>query len=317
MSKAEAVTRQYARQPAAPRKLSYRSIAEADYRRFVPETLVILLIVWLADSWWSRTGGSSGGAQIYWPAILLMSAHYGFLAGVFATFAAAIVVVFQGLPPQSATQDFYDYAAGIAMLPSVWLLTAMSVGGLRSFHAAYEVLLREEAERALRAADDLAGGLEQSVGELARLEKHIATELTTITALVNALSRLDMSDRSALLSSFTDVLRYGAGIRSAELYFGPEGARHRVLQIDDDRELPPDELVLAVADEITLTEAADAQRIALPLVLKVHSNERNETVGLLVCHRLHAGVELTIALDRLKCISRFLARLVHPVVDHD
>ena len=246
-----------------------------------------------------------------------MSAHYGFFAGVFAAVAATVVLVLQGLPAQSATQDFYDYAADIAMLPSAWLIAALGVGGLRSFHRAQKSLLRREAERASTAANELAAGLEQAVCEVGRLERSIATETTSLTALMHAISRLDPSNRKALLSSAVGVMRYGVGACSVDVYLGQEGDLQRVLQIEDDRDQVQGGDVLLPHDEIAMLTAAVSAGTTLPLIVKVTRTDSGRLVGLIVCHRLNPGVDVETARDRLGNIAQLLGRLLSMEARHD
>ena len=151
-----------------------------DWTRFVPETLGLLIVIVLLRNATGETSVGAGGMpHPLWIPVLLMSAQYGIMGGLFAVIAAGGAFLATDLTARSATQDFYDYVAVAAAQPCAWFAAALVLGGLRTLHIHNEAALKEQLGETKAAADDLAGRFEDAVGEIARLEYRIATDTAT------------------------------------------------------------------------------------------------------------------------------------------
>ena len=139
-----------------------------DWTRFVPETLGILIVIVLLRNAAGETSiGAGGMPHPLWIPVLLMSAQYGIMGGLFAVIAAGGAFLATDLTARSATQDFYEYTAVAAAQPCAWFAAALVLGGLRTLHIHNEAALKEQLDETKAAADDLAGSFEDAVGEIA------------------------------------------------------------------------------------------------------------------------------------------------------
>ena len=191
----------------------------ADWPRFVPETLGLLVVISLLRTVMSDGSMAAVGMpHPFWIPVLLMSAQYGIMGGLFAVLAAAGAFLAFELPAPSATQDYYDYAAVAAAQPCAWFAAALVLGGLRTLHMHHEAALNEQLDETKAAADDVAERLDDAVAEISRLERRIATQTATPAAFLDAVAGIDLTSRAALLASAPAFVCLATGFRTARLY---------------------------------------------------------------------------------------------------
>ena len=309
------------RQPRIARERSLTEILSlSDWWRFVPETLALLAVIWAAGLW--LAGGVSAAGNMphpFWIPVLLMSSQYGIMGGLFATLAATAAFFFTGLPPQSASQDFYAYAGVVAVQPCAWFATALALGGLRTLHMHHQNQLQEQLDQADVVAGELADGLERAIQEIERLEQRIATDYGTLTSFLHSLSKLELDSHRALVGSMVDVIRFAVGATNFAIYLkGPRGVEPCLgvedgatvtaaavppvpasLQRDIDREFVPGTL--------PMTNRRFAQA---PLWAPIRLPEADSPLGVVVCTRLLPSQDALVASRRLHDVCRVLAVLL-------
>jgi len=206
--------------PALTEMLSLSSLG-----RLVGETGVLLLIITaLQASLFAGVATGPGIPHPYWIPVLLASAQYGVLGGVFAAVASTIAYFLTDLPPQTADLDFYAYVGVIAGLPAAWMSTALVLGGLRNLHIRQLSEVEEELQESKDAAGDLAVGLEDALAKIRTLEKQIAVDSSSVSSILRNLSRLDMTDQHSAAVSFGDLIRDCLGAAKFTIYLnGPRG----------------------------------------------------------------------------------------------
>src|SRR6185437_13444049 len=80
-------------------------ISLTDWARFVPETLGLLIVIVLLRNATGETSVGTGGMpHPLWIPVLLMSAQYGIMGGLFAVIAAGGAFLATDLTARSATQ---------------------------------------------------------------------------------------------------------------------------------------------------------------------------------------------------------------------
>jgi HAMP domain-containing protein len=285
----------------------------ADWPRFVPETVGLLAMVLLVGralpAGFHAPPGMPGGL---WIPVLLISAQYGIMGGLFATLAASAAFAAGGLPPQSATQDFYAYTAEIAVQPCAWFATALVLGGLRTLHIHHHNALAGQLAQAELAAGDLARGVEEAAAEIGRLETRIAAESATLAGLLRSLSQLDVSSRRALGDSVCDFIRHGVGATSFAMFlFEPRGLEP-CLGVEDGARIAPaavPPLQPPLLAEIRRGSAGEPE-VAMPLWAPMLLPGRAAAFGVVVCYRLEASREAAFARRRLGEVCGVLAALL-------
>lgn len=294
----------------------------SDWRKFVVETLALLaLIAGLQIIVFKSTALPTGMPHPYWLPVLLASCQYGVMGGMFATIAALLVYLMAGLPPQSATQDFYAYAGMAAGQPAAWLATALVLGGLRSLHIHQSTELADRLENYRAYAHDLAGALERAADEIAALERRIAIDTGSVAALMRSLSKIDLSDKRAVAASFCDLFRFGAGASSFDVYLKEGFCYAPALSVENDgiratTSVQPLERT-AVAELIRNSEAGWAagetvslqsgQRLVVPIW---PSDATTEPLGVVVCQAIRAEQDIRQTRRRLHELCRALGTIL-------
>jgi len=257
----------------------------------------------------------------FWIPVLLMSCQYGVMGGLFATLAGTSWFFFGGLPPQSATQDFYDYAEVVAGQPCGWFATAFVLGGLRSLHIHHENGLREQLDQIRLAAEDLVDGLENAIGEVERLEHRIAADSTTLTSFMHSLAKLDLRDRASLIGGIGDLLRHGVGATSFVVYLKGLHGLEPMLGVDNGSSLTPaaiaplapsllEELRTGVAARGTLPVMAGDRQARMPHWAPIGLAGPAGPAGVVVYSRLQPSQNPAVAARRLDDLCRVLAVLL-------
>lgn len=297
-------------QPPSRRPLPQRTLSElllvAEWRWFVPETLALLAIVMLVRP--LLPDGLAGDGTLphpFWIAVLLMSAQYGVMGGLFAALSASTAYLLDGLPPQSVMQDFYGYAAVVAVQPCAWCATALVLGGLRTLHIHNQTTLEDRLDQTSVTADSLADALQSALGEIDRLEQRIATDTTTSASLLDSLAKLDISTRRTLLTSLAAVIRCGVGATDFMICLDGLGGEKPCLVSKDG----------AVVEDPKLLEATMADPIAhgpasALLAVPIRQGASAKSLGTLICQRLPPEQVPGIARQRLTAVSCLLASLL-------
>lgn len=302
-----------ARQPSLLELMSLR-----DFRRFVPETLGLLLAVVLVRSVLDASlPGASGPHHAFWIPVLLMAAQYGIMGGLFAACSTSLLVLATELPGQSAAQDFYDYAAFAAAQPCAWFAAALVLGGLRTLHMHNQMRLEGRLEETRAAAEELADRLVGSACEMALLEQRIAADTATTAVLLDAFARVDLSSGQALLASFANVVRHGAGAESFAVFLREGG--HFVPRFGFENGSPIPRAALASLSPLPPAESGkDEPRestvrgaaAGLPIRLPIRVSDVAEPIGCLICTRIAPAQTPAIAARRLNEVCCVLAKLL-------
>ncbi len=197
------------------------------------ETLVFLAVITILQRSFPGAGEVPGLPNLYWLPVLLASCQYGVMGGMVAAVAASLVYVL-GLSPQSAAQDFYEYARMVAIQPAAWLSTALVVGGLRSLHIHQYSELADHLAVCRQRSSDLSDGLDRATAEINALERRVAVDMSSVAALSRSLSQIDMSNRRAAASSLAELFRVGTGARTFTIYLKEESGYAPVWAIVED-----------------------------------------------------------------------------------
>lgn len=310
-----------ARPPVAERSLA-QILALDDGWKFVGETIGLLGLIWLWQRGFAIAPIEQGSMpHPYWVPVLLMSAQYGIMGGLFASLAATAVVFADGLPAQSAAEDFYDHAAHVATQPFAWFAAALVLGGLRTLHRHHQAALQERLDHTTKLAGTLAKGLEQAVDQLCRLERRIVMDGATVGALLGSLAKLELTDRPALLRSTLEAIQYGVGATSFAIYLRGPGGLEPCVGLADGVSVGMAALPVLPAElrdrcqrggtdqHPAARQAADDDAVAAPIWAPILPAE-GEPVGMIVCTRLNPAQDRRAATRRLGEIGRVLAALL-------
>ena len=302
--------------PHQPSLLALLSLR--DLRRFVPETLGLLLIIMLARTTVEVSlPGAFGPHLAFWIPVLLMAAQYGIMGGLFAAMATSILVLATEWPALSAAQDFYEYAASAAAQPLAWFIVALVLGGLRTLHMHHHGRLVEQLHDTRSTAEALAHQLAEVATELALLELRIATDSATAAVLTDALARIDLRSRHALLASFAALVHHGAGAESFAVFLREGEAWVPRYGSADGLSMSPDALALLPPANMDGDEpwrpavpGRAGEAMGMPVRLPIQGAGGTGLLGWLVCTRITPTLTPATVTRRLDNLCRLLAALL-------
>jgi hypothetical protein len=284
-----------------------------DWPRFVPETLGLLTVIEFVRGLLDASApGASSMPHAFWIPVLLMAAQYGIMGGLFAACAASLLFVATDLPAQSAAQDFYDYAAFAAVQPCAWFATALVLGSLRTLHLHQRAQLEDRLEETKAAAEEFAERLTEAAREIALLEQRIAADTATTPVLLDAFAKADLSSRQALLASFADVFRHGAGADSFAIYLRDGDAFIPRFGFEDGGPIPHAALASLplLPTEGGPGDAARPTAGGLPIRIPLLAPDAADLIGFVVCTRTVPTQSPTVSARRLNEVCRVLAKLL-------
>jgi hypothetical protein len=296
--------------------------SSADWMRLVAETLAISVVLITVFRLFPPTAFRSLSPYPFWIPVLLMSAQYGVIGGLFSTLVTTAVFFGIAMPPQLANQDFYSYAGTLLLYPSGWLTYALVIGGLRSLHMLHAAEMERSLEDARETTVTLGGGLERALKEIDRLERRIAGETSTVNAIIKALARIDLHDAETLIASFAGVIRDGVGAAGFTLYWQTPAGVLPVARVKDGEEsnlsealkIPASLLDVLIAGRGTISRLdPDALRL-LPLgticVVPIKTNTGGRSYGIIVIECLQPYQELEQAAQRAHLLGSALASIL-------
>ena len=303
----------------------FATLSLAIWGKRVLETFVLLAVIAILQRWLFGVAEIPGLPHPYWLPVLLASCQYGMSGGMFATVAASVVYWF-GLSPPSAAQDFYAYAATVAVHPAAWLATALVLGGLRNLHIHQSAELADQLAACRRRADDLSGGLERASAEINALERRIAVDMRSVAALSRSFSLIDMSDRRAAAVSYGELFRAGTGIATFTIYLKDPDGYVPVWAVEEDtarstKSMQP--LLSTTVDAMTAGNAGHGARgdvgesepgAGCYVVRVPPSDAGSEPPAVIVC-RLHPSQDARQFRRRADEFSRAFATILHACPD--
>jgi hypothetical protein len=289
----------------------------SDWHRFVPEALGMLLFIALIRALLPDVLAGGAMPHPFWIPVLLMSGQYGIMGGLFATLAATAALFLSGLPPQSATQDFYAYAGVIAAQPCAWLATALVLGGLRTLHIHQHSALQWRLDQSEQLAEEVVDGFEHALHEIEHLEHRIAGDSGTLASFLHSFAKLELTDRRSLVASFADVVRYGVGATSFAIYLRGDQGLEPYLCVENGvrvgsgagAPIAPSLLSAVRAEGLDLAaEGSCSEDVACQAPIRLTGSA--PAIGVILCRRLEPSQDPAIAAQRLSEISGVLAALL-------
>jgi hypothetical protein len=217
---------------ASFRELSVlEALSLTSWRRVGLESCVLLAAIALLQSVIPSAAGIPGLPHPYWLPVLLASCQYGVSGGVIAAVAASSVY-FLKLSSPSATQDLYSYATMALVQPTLWLATALILGGVRNLHIHQSLELSDLLAANRRRSDDLAKGLERAAIEINALERRIAIDMASVAAFSRSLSQIDLRDRKSAAQSIAELFRIATGTPDFIIYLRTTDSYVPVFEIE-------------------------------------------------------------------------------------
>jgi hypothetical protein len=131
-----------------------------------------------------------------WLPVLLASLQFGVADGLLAAAIAAAAYVGLGFHGETGSEEYFSSWITVWTTPGLWILTALIVGGTRSFQAVREDAVRRELTSTEEKAEVLARHGEKLAARIDLLERKIASGSSAMaSSLCEDVTELLRSDR--------------------------------------------------------------------------------------------------------------------------
>ena len=217
------------------RRRAGREVALHDWKRFIPETLLICALVVAVDMLFFG-GDRFAGFRFspFWIPVLLASAQYGLIGGAFAATAATVALYAFVMPAQGAHQDFYDYASMLVEQPASWFGVAIVMGGLRTLHIHKDAQVRRSLAETEERLSTCVLGLSRATAEIESLERRIATDTGTVSRLLRGIATLDSSTQKALANSIGPLIADALSASTYTFYVRTSYGLEPIFAVDEE-----------------------------------------------------------------------------------
>lgn len=164
---------------------------------------------------------------------VIIAAHYGTSAGIFATLVGTFVAFVGNLPPRDPLQDQSVYLVAIIGKPLVWFACAVVLGELRTRRV--RVIKRLQEHTGSLETKNQALTFANSALELSneRLQAKAAGQAETTVSLVEAAKSLETRESSAVFASVEGLIQNLISPSSYSLYLLEADTLELVAHITD------------------------------------------------------------------------------------
>ncbi len=155
----------------------------------------------------------------YWIVVLLMSAQYGFGAGVLSGLIAMLHILFFSfgtLPDRLRLEEFAE--TGGLLLPISLLSAGVVLGGIRERQIGKETAQAEKCETLQRERDRLAELQEASEKARRILEAKVVGQSTTMKTLYEEVRKLETLNRGEVYRGCLDILAAHFQVEKSSIY---------------------------------------------------------------------------------------------------
>jgi polysaccharide biosynthesis protein PelD len=174
----------------------------------------------------------------FWIAVLLLACQHGTLAGVAAAIFAMVLHWCFDMATAVGIGDMYDYLNRVWLEPTLWLVAAVVLGGLRTRQVQKTEFFTERFAEAQAKLTSVTALARQSRSQCEHLERHIACSADrSVEAGLGALEAVRASTRDALADRLS---------RAVRILIGP--ASYTVFTVHDGRLFEEANLVFVQSD---------------------------------------------------------------------
>ncbi len=202
MSERPLVSRSPAR--ALPRASKFHGMSVAALFETLAGIFAILVIDFL---FFDGTRFRDEAFHPFWIVVVLIAAQYGTAEGLAAAVLSSLALLAGNLPPQPLSEDLYAWLARIALMPALWLSTALVVGELtqrkRNHITDLELLADQESARR-HAAEESA---RRFAAANQALEERIAGQIRTVINLYRGARAVEGRKPGDVLLGIAELVR--------------------------------------------------------------------------------------------------------------
>jgi hypothetical protein len=160
----------------------------------------------------------------FWIVVVLISARYGTLAGVMSAVASTLCLYVGNLPAQTLKETFFDYQFRLAVLPSLWMITAFVLGEMRLRLEERNRHLEQDLTEMRRQADIVVAGYEKLKAAKEYQELSVASQKQSAAALYETCKTLISLNPGRVLRDIDQMIMTALSPKKFSIYaWGPNG----------------------------------------------------------------------------------------------
>lgn len=160
----------------------------------------------------------------FWIIVLLMSAIYGTVEGVFAAIASTIVLYYRNLPPMQTNQDLFQYQFDVSMLPMLWVIVAYVIGEIRLGTLAKMKQIKEESLHTESKAERIAAEYSSLKIQNQNLALSLTSKEETAASAFQVFKALENLEPARVIMGVDPIVRLSLRPTKFSVYaMGPNG----------------------------------------------------------------------------------------------
>ncbi len=185
---------------------------------FIPETLAVLLILYLIEFLGAGKPDAFFGTSPhpYWIIVLLIASRYGTIQGLFAGVASAGLYYFLASGAVNFSNESFPH--GPYKLPFFFILVGGIIGEIRNIHHKMHLKLEEKHNSTMNDFDVIALEHNALSNSKLELEKRIALQSTSMIRLFENITNLEQLESDELYEKIPELLNEQLNVKQCSIY---------------------------------------------------------------------------------------------------
>ncbi len=154
----------------------------------------------------------------FWVIILLVTVQYGSLEGIMATVLSTLFLYVGNVPIQKPEETHFDYELKLALVPTLWFITAFILGEMRTRQERDKQAVQKELDLALIETKTITESYESLRQVKESLEIILAGQLRTSTLIYKTLKSLSTLNPNLIILNLEKVVQPILNPRKFSIY---------------------------------------------------------------------------------------------------
>jgi hypothetical protein len=240
----------------------------------------------------------SAAQHPFWILVLLISVQYGTNSGLLAALASSAAFLIGNVPPQTISEDRFEWLFDVGRLPLLWFLAAVVLGELRMRQLRERRALTGQLAETRHREQVLAEAYGRLTTVKDALETRVAGQLRTAVGIYESARSIEKLDPADVLLGVANLIRSIMNPETFSVYllqngslelaveegWAPEDRFSRRYAVSDPlfQEIIGHQRVLSVANPEDVVTLSNSGMIAAPLVVP----DTGRVIGMLKIERL-------------------------------
>lgn len=142
----------------------------------------------------------------FWIIVLLVTVQYGTAEGIFAAIASSVFLYLLSFPSQKAEEAYFDYQLRIALLPSLWFITAFILGEIRMRIEKENETLRSRLDQARSEVEKITAEYLVLKEANQNLEFHLSAQEETAATGFRVFRALEALEPAQIIFGLNEII---------------------------------------------------------------------------------------------------------------